>query len=227
MRPELHTQGPVVEMERSKRTRIGVVSTDPLRVVGLKTILEEGDETAGMVEVIALSQPSALQTDGLEVVLIDAGATEFLLQLIMGFRRDRPKLRLLVLGPASDDHFVEQVIVAGARGFLSYTASESEIKQAIVVVEQGSVWASRSVLANLLDHPREGLHAVLREAPKFTRRERQVLHLLTQGFPNRDIGQALGVDEGTVKAHVGRLMRKVGVVNRTALTMLSLERHLC
>jgi DNA-binding NarL/FixJ family response regulator len=62
--------------------------------------------------------------------------------------------------------------------------------------------------------------------PEFTKREREVLKLLVQGFPNREIARAMGVDEGTIKAHVGRLMRKLGVANRTALTMQALERRI-
>jgi DNA-binding NarL/FixJ family response regulator len=42
---------------------------------------------------------------------------------------------------------------------------------------------------------------------------------LRAGQPNRAIASALGIDEGTVKAHIGRLMRKVGVNNRIALTV--------
>jgi DNA-binding NarL/FixJ family response regulator len=55
--------------------------------------------------------------------------------------------------------------------------------------------------------------------PRFTARERQVLSLLREGQPNREIADALGIDRGTVKAHIGRLLRKVGVSNRTALTV--------
>jgi DNA-binding NarL/FixJ family response regulator len=83
------------------------------------------------------------------------------------------------------------------------------------------------VLANLLDAAgksaaNEGSH----RAPKITEREQQVLELLASGQPNREIGRLLGIDEGTVKAHVGRLMRKVGVENRIALTMLAVEKKL-
>jgi DNA-binding NarL/FixJ family response regulator len=46
-----------------------------------------------------------------------------------------------------------------------------------------------------------------------------VLNLLRSGRSNREIGLVLEIDEGTVKAHIGRLLRKVGVNNRIALTM--------
>ncbi len=211
------------EQRTNSRKRVGIVSTDPLRVLGLTSILEESTN----FEAISLTGPSALKTLGLGIVLIDESATEYLFELIEGFRRERPNLRLVVMGPEPTQERVERVIAAGARGYLSYAASEGEVRFAIESVDEGSVWASREVLTRLLDRPHSTVQRVaIHEVPKFTPREREVLRLLVMGYPNRNIGQALGVDEGTIKAHVGRLMRKVGVVNRTALTMTMLERHL-
>jgi DNA-binding NarL/FixJ family response regulator len=203
----------------SRQKRVGIVSADPLRVVGIQAILEESTE----FEVIALSAPSALQAPGLEVVVIDSGATDYLFPLIDGFRSGRPNIRLMVMGSETDLELIEQVIAAGARGYLHHAASESEVRLAIEAVADGSVWAPRKVLARLLDRPQGPPRPMIHEVPRFTRREREVLNLLAMGFPNRNIGEALGVDEGTIKAHVGRLMRKVGVVNRTALTMLTVR----
>jgi DNA-binding CsgD family transcriptional regulator len=56
---------------------------------------------------------------------------------------------------------------------------------------------------------------------KITWREGEVLRLLVAGQPNREIARILGIDEVTVKGHVGRLMRKRGVTNRIALSMLA------
>ena len=72
------------------------------------------------------------------------------------------------------------------------------------------------------------LESKLADAPSaqevsFTKRELEVLSLLVLGQPNRQIASRLGVDEGTIKAHMGRLMRKAGVDNRTALSMRALE----
>jgi DNA-binding NarL/FixJ family response regulator len=89
---------------------------------------------------------------------------------------------------------------------------------AIDMVRDGSVWAPRKVLSRLLDEPRgEGKSPAA--PPTFTSRERQVLKLLRAGQPNREIALALGIEEGTVKAHLSRLMHKVGVNNRIALTV--------
>ena len=89
---------------------------------------------------------------------------------------------------------------------------------AIETVRDGSVWAPRKVLSRLLDREPRNPDGT-EQRPRFTARELEVLTLLREGHPNRELARMLGIDEATVKAHLGRLMRKVGVSNRIALTM--------
>jgi DNA-binding NarL/FixJ family response regulator len=192
--------------------RVGVVATDPLRILGLKTIFSD----ALQLEIVPLSIPGALSDTNLGLVLIDAECTPHVFELISTFRQTRPQLKLIVLGNEIKPDYIERVIGAGAKGYLLLSSKESEIRMAIEMVRDGSVWAPRRVLSRLLDKQQDEA----RNTPlKFTRREREVLHLLRAGQPNREIAFALGIDEGTVKAHIGRLMRKVGVNNRIALTV--------
>ncbi len=193
--------------------RVGVVATDPLRVLGLKSIFCN----VLQLEIVPLSIPGALSDGNLSLVLIDAECTSHLFELISTFRHTRPQLKLIVLGNQTDQDYIERVIGAGAKGYLLLSTQESEIRMAIEMVRDGSVWAPRRVLSRLLDNQRNA--AMNSEPPKFTTRERQILDLLRAGQPNREIAAALGIDEGTVKAHIGRLLRKVGVNNRTALTL--------
>jgi DNA-binding NarL/FixJ family response regulator len=202
------------EAPAKRADRVGVVATDPLRVLGLKAIFNE----AMQLEIVHLSVPGALDDAHLALVLIDAECTPHPLELISTFRQVRPFLKLIVLGNDTSQEYVERVIGAGAKGYLALTSAESEIRMAIDMVRDGSVWAPRRVLSRLLDRQRNAARSPA-NPPKFTPRELQVLNLLRAGQPNRAIAIALGIDEGTVKAHIGRLMRKVGVNNRIALTV--------
>jgi DNA-binding NarL/FixJ family response regulator len=202
------------EAGHTPAVRIGVVATDPLRVLGLKAIFGETEQ----FEIVHLSVPGALDDANLSLVLIDAECTSHLFELIATFRQVRPLLKLIVLGNETCQEYLQKVIGAGAKGYLSLTAREPEIRMAIEMVRDGSVWAPRKVLSRLLDSHGNATKPPA-AWPKFTARERQVLNLLRAGRPNREIAVALGIDEGTVKAHIGRLMRKVGVNNRIALTV--------
>ena len=196
--------------------RVGLVASDPLRILGLQVILSE--EAAA--HVVPLTVPGALHSFELTLVLIDADSEPQLFEQLATFRRLRPDLRLIVLGRDNDQDYIQKVIGAGAKGYLSHDAKESDIRLCIEVVRDGSIWAPRKVLARLIDAtPFVAQSAAQPVESKFTDREGQVLNLLIEGRPNRDIAMMLGIDEGTVKAHISRLMRKVGVGNRTALTM--------
>ena len=103
------------------------------------------------------------------------------------------------------------------------------VRLAVDVVRDGSVWAPRKVLSQLLESAREagrGQRGSATQQPgkavRLTPQEAEVLKHLVSGQPNREIARIMALDEGTVKAHLGRLMRKAGVGNRTALTIKAL-----
>lgn len=209
------------KMKEAERLRIGLVATDPLRILGLQTLFPDG----GPVEVVSLSVPGALDDSGVSLVLVDAACTEHIFELLATFRRARPRLRLIVLGLDDGQEYIQRIIGAGAKGYLTHSAKEGEVRMAIDVVRDGSVWAPRKVLARLLDASVVA-PAARDTRPKLTERELQVLRLLVAGQPNRAIAEELGIDVITVKAHVGRLMRKIGVENRIALSVQAVNRGL-
>ena len=204
------------------RRRIGLVATDPLRTLGLQAILAAN---AGL-ELVPVSVPGNSDLAGFALVVIDAGCTDHLFELLASFRQRYPRLKVIVMGMETQLEYIQRVIGAGAKGYLTHLAKESEIRMALDIVLDGSVWAPRKVLANLIDSAGPTKNAAVGEIPKITAREAEVLSLLVAGRPNREIARELRIDEGTVKAHVGRLMRKMGVENRIALTMLVVERNL-
>jgi DNA-binding NarL/FixJ family response regulator len=197
--------------------RVGLVAADPLRVLGLQTIFPDG----GSVEIVPLSVPGALDASGVSLILIDSACTEHIFELLETFRRSRPRFRVIVLGLDESHDHIQRIIGAGAKGYLAHSAKESEIRMAIDIVQDGSVWAPRKVMARLLESTSAESKATGKpaKAPKFTKRELEVLRLLAAGHPNPAIGRALGIDVNTVKKHVGNLMRKVGVDNRIALSV--------
>jgi len=202
-------------------SRIGMVATDPLRVAGLQAIV-----SAAGAEIVPLSVPGILNDGSLMIVVIDASCTEHLFELLETFRRMRPQMRLIVLGDSEEQEYIQRVIGAGAKGYLTQAAREAEIRLALEIVNDGSVWAPRKVLARLLDIPdRAGRRGSDTEVT-FTEREVEVLRLLVTGLGNREIASALDIREQTVKAHLSRLMRKVGVTNRIGLTLHALDRDL-
>ncbi len=208
--------------EGQQTKRFGVVAVDPLRLLGLKTIFEE----TGAVELVPLTGQGAHGGTPLDLIFVDSSCTAHLFELLATLQRSRPRTKVIVIGLETDQEHVQKVIGAGAKGYLTHGSTSNEIRMAVDIVLDGSVWAPRKVMARLLDANRRADAEASAASPRFTPREEDVLRLLVAGRSNREIALALGVDEATVKAHVGRLLRKVGVENRTALTMATMQRGL-
>jgi DNA-binding NarL/FixJ family response regulator len=139
----------------------------------------------------------------------------------------RPGLRIIVSGTGADDEAILKALAAGAKGYVDEGASAAEFVQAIRVVHQGSVWAPRRVMSIFIDRVTSSPGKIFPAGRvNFTDREKEVLELLVAGRSNREIGQALTIEERTVKAHVAKLMRKVGVQNRIALSVHAITHSL-
>ncbi len=135
-----------------ERRRIGLVATDPLRTLGLQAILAANDG----LELVALSVPGNSDLAGFALVVIDAGCTDHLFELLAGFRQRYPRLKVIVMGMETEHEYIQRVIGAGAKGYLTHLAKESEIRMALEIVLDGSVWAPRKVLARLIDSAEVG-----------------------------------------------------------------------
>jgi DNA-binding NarL/FixJ family response regulator len=131
---------------------------------------------------------------------------------------------MVVIGPISNDDIVIETIIAGARAYLDLGAGPRMVREALEVVISGSIWAPRKLLSKLIDRLLSGEDASLTsQRPHLTMREDQVLKLLLLARSNREIAVELGIEERTVKAHVGKLMRKIGAENRIELSMRALH----
>jgi DNA-binding NarL/FixJ family response regulator len=191
--------------------------------VGLLAILEGAPD----VEAFTVTLQDIFLSGSLDAVLVDARSTgNQLIETILRLRREQPGLKIIAMGEPLDPEHTQAVIGSGAKGYLAETAGESEIKMAVEIVLDGSVWAPRKVLARLIeagsvtDPGSTGADAL---EEKMTPRERQVLKLLMDGRSNRDIASAMQIDEVTVKAHLGRMLRKTGANNRVELTLRAME----
>jgi DNA-binding NarL/FixJ family response regulator len=180
-------------------------------------------------------QPQLLPVVGTLEGLLDQAELEYLVIDLHGaangvgvlepIRRRRPDIRLIVIGPEGDEELVLSSIVAGARAYLDLTAGPEVVRQAVDVVTSGSIWAPRRLLSRLIDRLLNVEDASLTSAgPLLTAREKQVLELILLARSNREIAAQLGIEERTVKAYVGRLMKKTGSGNRIKLSMSALGR---
>jgi DNA-binding NarL/FixJ family response regulator len=205
--------------------RIGLVTDEPIRLAGLLSIFDLCAES-GHAHLIPLtgSLEKLLKRADLDCLIVDFGSLPSGLQYLKTIRYARPSVRRIVIGPLSNDEMIQQAIIAGARAYLDLTDGPEMVLKAIEEVMTGTIWAPRRVLAKLIDRLLSVSDTHLGDAdPHLTTRERQVLDLILLARSNREIAGQLGIEERTVKAHVGRLMRKTGADNRIELSMRALN----
>jgi DNA-binding NarL/FixJ family response regulator len=212
-------------MCQASAIRVGVVAGEPIRLEGLTSVFEREPEFGQSPLLPVIGTLDELVADReLEYLIIDLNSGLRGLETLKEIRRKRPSLRLIVIGPAGNDSLVMDSIIGGARAYLDLTAGPRVVREAIEVVVSGSIWAPRRLLSRLIDRlllATEGDTNPM--GPRLTARERQVMDLILLARSNREIARELGIEERTVKAHVGRLMRKTGSENRIDLSMKALN----
>jgi DNA-binding NarL/FixJ family response regulator len=207
---------------RKPLIRIAVVESDPLRLVGFRALFE----SASGFKLVSVSLPDIVRLQNIDLVLLSNSSVERLFDLMASLKATRPDLRIIVLGP-EDEETILRAIVAGAKGYVDEAASPAEFVQAVRVVSQGSVWAPRHVFSTFIERVSSAPSGIFPAGRAiFTDREKAVLELLVAGRSNKEIGFPLGIQERTVKTHVAKLMRKVGVQNRIELSVHAITHSL-
>jgi DNA-binding NarL/FixJ family response regulator len=213
----------------TEKIRLLIVDDQRLMREGLRTLLEleHGFEVAGEAAngQDALDTYAELKPD---VVLMDIRMPG--MDGVEATRRLRlswPDSRVIILTTFDDDTSVFEGLRAGAVGYLLKDLSGQELARAVRTVYQGGALIEPSVAKRVMAefarlHPParaigEGLPEPLSE------RELAVLKLVSAGLSNREIGNKLGLSEGTVKNYVTGVLQKIGVRDRTQAALRGRE----
>lgn len=180
-------------------------------------------------------------SDGYEVVnrARDLHPDVILLDLVMPgqsgldalaqIKDDNPEARVLVLTSFGDNERVFSAIRAGASGYLLKDASPEQLLQAIHDVYNGESHLHPTIALKMLrelDNPvAPATDRPLTEEP-LTEREVEVLRLVAQGLSNQEIAKTLTISERTVGNHIGSILRKLHLANRTQAALYALKRGL-
>ncbi|MGC0376014.1 response regulator [Streptomyces sp. SAI-229] len=138
-----------------------------------------------------------------------------------------PHIRVLMLTTFDLDEYVYEALRAGASGFLLKDASADQLAEAVRVVAAGDALLAPGITRRLIAEfsrldarPRSPLK---QRVGDLTERETEVLALIAQGLSNAEIAVRLVVAEQTVKTHVGRILVKLGLRDRTQAAVFAYE----
>lgn len=183
---------------------------DDIRVVG-----EAGDGTEAL-DLAAELRPDVILMDLVMPRLDGVGAMREL-------RTTRPDSRVIVLTSFVDDDRLLPAIQAGAAGYLLKNVEPAELVRAIRAAHVGETIIDPSAASRLVRAIAQGARAGAADTERLTRREHEVLELIARGESNKRIALALGISEKTVKTHVGHVLAKLGVTDRTQAALLAVK----
>jgi len=210
-----------------------MATPDPIRVLladdheivrdGLARLLEgaEGIEVAGTAGDGAEAVAATVAL-GPDVVLMDLAMP--VVDGVAATRRivaEAPAVRVVVLTSFGDNTRILDALNAGARGYLLKDADGEEVVRAVRAAARDEAPLDPRVARAVLAHGRAG-----GALDGMTAREREVLGLVGAGLPNKVIARRLEISEATVKAHLTRVFRQIGVADRTQAALWAREHGL-
>jgi NarL family two-component system response regulator LiaR len=192
---------------------------------GIEVIGEAGDGEQAVARTVEL-EPDVILMDLVMPKLDGIGAMREL-------RRRACTGRVIVLTSFLDDERLMPALQAGAAGYLLKDVEPAELARAVRSACAGEALIDPTVAARLLHTLSGDRGGAARAATgasdaieRLTRREREVLELIAVGHSNKRIALELGVAEKTVKTHVGHLLAKLGVADRTQAALLAVQQGL-
>ncbi|HEX2962480.1 MAG: LuxR C-terminal-related transcriptional regulator [Bacteroidota bacterium] len=153
------------------------------------------------------------------VILLDLGLrSQNSLLIVEIVKKDFPKTKIILMDLAPVQADILQYVKAGASGFILKDASLNDFLVTIRSVAEGSTvlpaLSVDSLFSEIVDHAFRASKSGLKDAIRITKREREVIELLSEGMRNKEIGQRIHISTYTVKSHIHNIMEKLALHTR-------------
>ena len=207
--------------------RVVLVEDEMLVRRGIRGLLNLGQE----IDVVAEASDgeeaiSVIREHRPDVVLLDVRMPKRSgIDVLEALRETGSLPPTILLTTFDDDEALLKGIRAGAKGFLLKDVSVEKLAEAIRLVAAGETILRPAVTESALRRLEETRTEFesLESPDPLTKRELEVLRLMAGGYSNREIGDALGASEGTVKNHISSILSKLGVRDRIRAVLKGLE----
>jgi len=218
-------------MNKQQHIKIFIADDHPVIAQGVSCILSKqlsisvvGSATNGaeMFQAIPLTRPTLLLLD------LNMPGTDFY-ENIAWVKKNAPWVKILVFSGYYSPDLVRALLHKGVMGYVAKTAKPAELVEAIQTVTGGRTFVAPPANAqsdNALHSQHDELHDDFRKRLSLSRREQEVLELISSGLSSQNIGKSLYISKHTVETHRKNILRKLDFNTSTELVKFAVQQGL-
>lgn len=218
-------------IKKGRMIRVLIADDHNMFVEGLESILQDEEE----IIVVAKCYNGnaifdAVAEHEVDVLLLDINLPEMSgIDVCKKLHSDHPNIRVLALSMYNDESFVSEILKHGALGYILKNTGKKELIRAIKQVFDGQSYFSdevtETIMKSLVSH-RQGGKPKVKQTPKISRREKEVLDLILKEHTTQEIAETLFISLKTVESHRRSLLTKLNVRNTAGLVRVAVEHKL-
>ena len=208
--------------------KIAIIDDHKVIIDGLKLLIEQEKD----MKVVAVGYNAAqaieiLKTTSVDLLLLDVNLPDKDgITVCKEVTKKFPKTKVLALTTYDKGAFVQQMLKAGASGYLHKSAAADELIVAIRKVSTDEIYLSSKIEKVLMNSLRNQANYKADFIPQLTRRELQVLKLIAAEYTTKEIANTLFLSENTIETHRRNLLSKLNVRNVAGMIKIALKRGL-
>ena len=214
--------------------KIRVLVADDHDIVryGICSVLQSSQDVEVIGEAATGKQAASMYETHLpDVVLLDISMPDMNgIETTRTIVKKFPAARILILTMHLNEEYLNQVINAGALGYLLKNADIEEMLSGIRMVAKGkqvfSGEIARLMTEKYIRSAQDGYDGKVMNVPRLTRREKEILQKIAEGKTSQEIAEVLFISPRTVDTHRANLIQKLGVKNSAGLVRYAIERNL-
>ena len=213
-------------MNEARKPRVLLADDHRIVAEGLRSLLEEEFELAGIVEdgralvkAARELQPDVIVAD-ISMPLLNG------IDALAQLKQHDPKVRVVFLTMHRDAAYARRAIEAGAAGYVLKHSASAELVLAVHAALQGRTFITPDLAAELMQTARNGAPQGANPAEALTPRQREILQLLAEGKSAKEIAALLSLSARTVEDHKYRLMEQLHIENSAELIHFAIKHGL-
>ncbi|QEC42901.1 response regulator [Pseudobacter ginsenosidimutans] len=204
------------------KIKVLVVDDHPMVLEGMRAMLAQISfaQLTGLAS-NAMDAMEKLKQDIPHIVLTDINMPEVSgIELTEKIRKEFPEVKVVAMSTFKERSYISEMVRNGASGYLLKSASREEIEEALLSVYEGKLFMSLDI--NLSRAEKQEM----KNTPVLSTREKEVLHLISEGLTNPQIAEKLFISLHTVDSHRKNLLTKFNVKNTASLIKTATQKGL-